>query len=145
MEAILQFGTRIIERTDRLLRNLFSAAKHEQLTGIVFWAALIGVCGAFAGVGFRAGLRLVQQLLTGHSETGLVETAELLPWPARIAIPTIGGAIAGLLLWIGQRVWHTARCCIPTQPCRRRSKARAALHPIQPGTRRRESSSRRPS
>ena len=70
MEAILQFGSRLLERSDRLMRRLLSAAKHEQLTGIVFWAALIGVCGAFAGVGFRASVRLVQQLLTGHSEPG---------------------------------------------------------------------------
>src|SRR5579862_1353183 len=91
------------------MRTLLSAAKHEQLTGIVFWAALIGVCGAFAGVGFRAAVRLVQQLLTGHSDTGLVETAELLPWWARIVVPTVGGACAGLLLWIGQRFLRTAR------------------------------------
>ncbi len=60
-------------------------------------------------MGFRASVRLVQQLLTGHPDTGLVETAELLPWWSRIIIPTIGGAIAGLLLWIGQRVLHAAR------------------------------------
>jgi CIC family chloride channel protein len=109
VEAILQFGSRLLERTDRMMRRLFSAAKHEQLTGIVFWAALIGICGAFAGVGFRAAVRLVQQLLTGHSNTGLVETAELLPWWARITVPTIGGAIAGLLIWIGQRFVRTGR------------------------------------
>lgn len=109
MEAILQFGSRLLERSDRMMRRLLSAAKHEQLTGIVFWAALIGICGAFAGVGFRAAVRLVQQLLTGHSDTGLVETAELLPWWARIIVPTIGGACAGLLLWIGQRFLRTGR------------------------------------
>jgi chloride channel protein, CIC family len=109
VEAILEFGSRILERADRLLRALLSAAKHEQLTGIVFWAALIGVGGAFAGVGFRAAVRLVQQLLTGHSDTGLVETAELLPWWSRIIIPTVGGGIAGLLLWLGQRFVHTGR------------------------------------
>jgi chloride channel protein, CIC family len=109
VEAILQFGSRVLERVDRLIRTLLSAAKHEQLTGIVFWAALIGVCGAFAGVGFRAAVRLVQQLLTGHSDTGLVETAELLPWWARIVVPTVGGALAGLLIWIGQRLLRTGR------------------------------------
>jgi CIC family chloride channel protein len=110
VEAILQLGSRLVrigshlfERVERLTRAGLQVAKHEQLTGIVFWAALIGVCGAFAGVGFRASVRLVQLLLTGHS-TGLVETAELLPWWERIIVPMIGGAIAGLLLWIGQRV-----------------------------------------
>jgi CIC family chloride channel protein len=109
VEAILQFGSRLLERIERMARTLLSAAKHEQLTGIVFWAALIGICGAFAGVGFRAAVRLVQQLLTGHSDTGLVETAELLPWWARITVPTVGGACAGLLLWIGQRFLPSGR------------------------------------
>jgi len=103
VEAILQLGSRLFERLERLTRAALHAAKHEQLTAIVFWAALIGICGAFTGVAFRASVRLVQLLLTGHS-TGLVETAELLPWWERIVVPTIGGACAGLLLWIGQRV-----------------------------------------
>ncbi len=103
MEAILQFGSRLLERLERLGRAALGAARHQELGAIVFWAALIGVCGAFSGVGFRAAVRLVQVLLTGHS-TGLVETAELLPWWMRITVPTVGGAIAGVLLWIGQRV-----------------------------------------
>ncbi|HEY4971996.1 MAG TPA: chloride channel protein, partial [Steroidobacteraceae bacterium] len=108
VEAVVQFTTRLYGRADRLLRAGLIAAKHEQLSGIVFWAALIGVCGAFTGVAFRAGVRLVQHLLTGSS-AGLVETAELLPWWARIAVPTVGGVIAGTLLWAGQRVLRQAR------------------------------------
>jgi len=103
VEAILRFGSRLLDRLERLARAAVNAAKHEQLTGIIFWAALIGVCGALSGVAFRASTRLVQYLLTRHS-TGLVETAELLPWWARIIVPCVGGAVAGLLLWIGQRV-----------------------------------------
>jgi CIC family chloride channel protein len=108
VEAIVQFGTRLFGRADRLLRAALIAAKHEQLSGIVFWAALIGICGAFTGVAFRASVRLVQRLLTGSS-AGLVETAELLPWWARVAVPTVGGAIAGTLLWAGQRVLRETR------------------------------------
>jgi chloride channel protein, CIC family len=110
VEAILQFGSRLLDRVERLIRAALSVAKHEQLTGIVFWAALIGVFGALSGVGFRAAVRLVQYLLTRHS-TGLVATAELLPWWARVVVPTVGGGLAGLLLWIGQRVraMHGAR------------------------------------
>jgi chloride channel protein, CIC family len=108
VEAIVQFGTRLFGRADRLLRAALIAAKHEQLSGIVFWAALIGICGAFTGVAFRASVRLVQQLLTGSS-AGLVETAELLPWWARIAVPTVGGVIAGTLLWAGSRVLRQTR------------------------------------
>jgi CIC family chloride channel protein len=108
VEALVQFTARLYGRADRLLRATLIAAKHEQLSGIVFWAALIGVCGAFTGVAFRASVRLVQRLLTGSS-AGLVETAELLPWWARIAVPTVGGVIAGTLLWAGQRVLRQAR------------------------------------
>jgi len=105
---MVQFGARLLGRVERLLRAGLIAAKHEQLSGIVFWAALIGVCGAFTGVAFRAGVRLVQRGLTGSS-AGLVETAELLPWWARIAVPTVGGVVAGTLLWAGQRVLRQAR------------------------------------
>src|SRR5580693_3061545 len=108
VEAIVQFGTRVFGRADRLLRATLVAAKHEQLSGIVFWAALIGVCGAFSGVAVRSSVRLVQRLLTG-STGGLVETAELLPWWARIAVPTVGGVCAGTLLWAGQRVLRQTR------------------------------------
>jgi CIC family chloride channel protein len=100
--APLQFATRLFDRVERLFRAALTAAKHRELSGIVFWAALIGICGAITGVGFRASVRLVQRLLTGSS-AGLVETAELLPWWARIAVPTIGGVFAGTLLWAGQR------------------------------------------
>ncbi len=108
MDAILQFASQLLDRARRLLRTVLHAAKHEQLGGIVFWAALIGICGAFTGVAFRASLRLVQQLLTG-STAGLVETAKLLPWWARIIVPTVGGVCAGALLWGGHRVLRTAR------------------------------------
>jgi len=104
----VQLGTRLFDRADRLVRAALTAAKHQELSGIVFWAALIGICGAFTGVGFRAAVRLVQRLLTGSS-AGLVETAEVLPWWARIAVPTIGGVFAGALLWAGQRILRQRR------------------------------------
>ena len=85
-----------------------AAAKHGQLGGIVFWAALIGIGGAVSGVAFRISVRLVQRAFTGHS-TELVETAAALPWWARIAVPTIGGACAGVLLWAGARVLSSVR------------------------------------
>jgi chloride channel protein, CIC family len=108
VEAILQLGSRLYTRADRLVRAGLAAARQGQLSGIIFWAALIGICGAFTGVAFRASVRLVQRALTGHS-AGLVETAELLPWWARIAVPTIGGACAGALLWLAARTRDQSR------------------------------------
>lgn len=61
-----------------------------------------------SGVAFRISVRLVQRALTGSS-TELVETAAALPWWARIAVPTIGGACAGALLWAGARVLRSMR------------------------------------
>lgn len=106
--ALGQLTGRLFERIERLARAALTAARQGQLSGIIFWAALIGVCGAFTGVAFRASVRLVQQALTGHT-TGLVETAELLPWWARIAVPTIGGVLAGTVLWIARRLLRTTR------------------------------------
>ncbi len=91
-----------------MLRTALAAAKHGQLGGIVFWAALIGIGGAISGVAFRSSVRLVQWALTGHA-TGLVETAALLPWWARIAVPAVGGVCAGVLLWAGARVLRNVR------------------------------------
>jgi CIC family chloride channel protein len=108
VEAILQLGSRLYTRADRLARVALAAARQGQLSGIIFWAALIGICGAFTGVAFRASVRLVQQALTGHS-AGLVETAELLPWWARIAVPTIGGVCAGTVIWLARHILHTTR------------------------------------
>jgi CIC family chloride channel protein len=108
VEAIRQFISGLIQRVDRLLVAMVNAAKHEQLGGIVFWAALIGFCGALTGAAFRAAVLLVQRLLTGTS-AGLVETAESLPWWSRIAVPTVGGACAGAFLWTRQRLLRRAR------------------------------------
>ena len=108
VEALAQLGSRLFVRADRMARAALTGAKQGQLSGIIFWAALIGICGAFTGVAFRASVRLVQQALTGHA-AGLVETAELLPWWARIAVPTIGGACAGVLLWIARRMLRSTR------------------------------------
>jgi chloride channel protein, CIC family len=108
VEGLVRLSSRLFERAERMGRAALVAAKQGQLSGIIFWAALIGVCGAFTGVAFRASVRLVQRALTGHS-TGLVETAELLPWWARIAVPTIGGACAGTMLWLAQRLLRSTR------------------------------------
>ncbi len=97
-----------LERLRRFFRAGLAAARHGQLGGIVFWAALIGIGGAISGVAFRTSVRVVQRAFTGRS-TELVETAAALPWWARIAVPTIGGACAGALLWAGGRVLRSVR------------------------------------
>src|ERR1700743_57672 len=80
----------------RLRRVLFG---HEDLAGIIFWAALVGVCGALASVAFREGIRLLELMFTGQA-TGLVNGAErLAPWH-RAVVPMIGGVLSGWVLYI---------------------------------------------
>ena len=72
---------------------------HEELAGIIFWAALVGICGALASVAFRESIRLLELLFTGQA-TGLVNGAEKLVWWHRAFVPVVGGALAGWVLYI---------------------------------------------
>jgi chloride channel protein, CIC family len=82
---------------------------HEDLANIVFWAALIGICGALSSVAFREAARLLERLLTGQSQGGLVHAASELAWWHRAVIPVIGGVIAGLLLYYVGRSFAASR------------------------------------
>lgn len=82
--------------------------RHEELTGIVFWAALIGVAGALASVLFREGIRLFEFLLTGRYGS-LVQVAASLPQWQRVLIPAVGGLAAGLVLHYGERALRPPR------------------------------------
>ncbi|HEX4674716.1 MAG TPA: ClcB-like voltage-gated chloride channel protein [Steroidobacteraceae bacterium] len=72
---------------------------HEDLAGIIFWAALVGVCGALASVAFRESIRLLELVFTGQA-AGLVNGASKLVWWHRALVPVIGGALAGWVLYI---------------------------------------------
>ncbi len=89
-----------LSRITRLRLLLFG---HEDLAGIVFWAALTGFLGALATVAFRESLDLLERLFTGQREEGLVNAAIELVWWHRMAIPIVGGLLAGLVLhWAGR-------------------------------------------
>ncbi len=81
---------------------------HEDLTGLVFWAALTGFLGALASVAFREGIRLFERLLTGESG-GLVGAASALPDWRRVLTPVVGGVAAGLVLHLGIRLLGSRR------------------------------------
>ncbi len=72
---------------------------HEDLAGIVFWAALVGICGALASVAFRGGIALLELLFTGQA-MGLVNGASRLVWWHRAVVPMIGGVFSGWVLYI---------------------------------------------
>jgi chloride channel protein, CIC family len=72
---------------------------HEDLAGIIFWAALVGVCGALASVAFREAIRLLELMFTGQA-MGLVNGAARLVWWHRAIVPLIGGVLSGWVLYI---------------------------------------------
>ena len=67
------------------------------------WAALVGITGALATLGFRAALGAIEQMLYGTGG-GLVHAAQSLPWWQRLIAPVVGGALAGTVLVVVRRL-----------------------------------------
>ncbi len=89
-------------RLARAPRALFARLRivtfgHGDLAGIVFWAALVGFCGALCSVLFREAVRAFEFLFTGQAR-GLVNGAARLPWWHRALVPAAGGVFAGWVL-----------------------------------------------
>ena len=76
---------------------------HEDLAGIVFWAALVGIGGALLSVLFRECARLLETMFTGRAG-GLVHAASELIWWHRALVPLVGGVLAGVVLHLAGRV-----------------------------------------
>jgi CIC family chloride channel protein len=76
---------------------------HEDLAGMVFWAALVGLIGALASVVFRESIRRFTEIFTGYApmagpSEGLVDAASRLVWWHRALVPAVGGVLAGWVL-----------------------------------------------
>src|ERR1700691_3147660 len=67
-----------------------------------FWAAIVGLCGAFSSVAFRESLNQMQLFLL-HYNGPLENAATTLPWWGRLLMPAAGGLIAGSILLFGQK------------------------------------------
>ena len=78
----------------------------RQLT--LLWAVLIGLLGALASEGFRRSTDIVHFLATG-SESEIISSFAQLPLWQRLAVPTVGGLLAGATLWIGSRLTTRSR------------------------------------
>lgn len=81
---------------------------HEELTAIIFWAALIGIGGALASVAFRECIHVFEWMITGSTTGGLVEAAMELHGARRAIVPVIGGLAAGLVIQYGA-AWVASR------------------------------------
>jgi chloride channel protein, CIC family len=72
------------------------------------WAAAIGILGALVTQCFRRATDFLHFLFTG-SEATIITSFERLPLWQRFLVPVIGGVLAGLTLWIGNRLIASGR------------------------------------
>jgi CIC family chloride channel protein len=70
---------------------------------MLVWAALIGLLGALAAECFRKATEFVQFVATG-SGSEIVSSFARMPVWQRLVVPTVGGLLAGITLWIGRRL-----------------------------------------
>lgn len=68
----------------------------------LFWAGIVGLVAACVSAAFRSGSIQLGELLFGQQGDLLSSASEVATW-RRIAVPTLGGLIAGLVLDIGTR------------------------------------------
>jgi chloride channel protein, CIC family len=72
------------------------------------WAAVIGILGALAAECFRRATDLLHYICTGSSAE-IITSFERLPLWQRFLVPVVGGVLAGLTLWIGNRLIAAVR------------------------------------
>jgi chloride channel protein, CIC family len=92
----------------RRLRFWVWLRERAQLTDLqvtLFWAGIVGFCGAICSIAFRYALNVIHKLVTGSSGPGFVESFAHLPPLLRLLVPAIGGLVAGAILYLGMR-WH---------------------------------------
>jgi CIC family chloride channel protein len=87
----------------RLWVGITRLVRPSEMQVTLIWAGLIGFCGALASVGFRDLIAAVNGLLT-HQSGSLIENFSRLLWWQRLLIPALGGALAGLTLYLGRRL-----------------------------------------
>jgi len=75
---------------------------------MLFWAGLIGLLGALAAEIFRRASDIIHFLATG-SDSEIISSFAQLPVWQKLAVPTLGGLLAGVTLWIGNRLTTRTR------------------------------------
>jgi CIC family chloride channel protein len=106
MKAVRDPAVQLLQHLMRLLRwRLWIQEKLQptewQIT--LLWAALAGFLGALSSLLFSVMAEGIHELLTGRTE-GVVETMRQLPWWGCVAVPAIGGLLAGFTLLLGKRI-----------------------------------------
>lgn len=106
MKAVRDPAAQLLQHLMRLLRWRLWIQEKLQPTDwqvTLLWAALAGFMGALASLLFSVLAEGIHELLTGRTE-GVVETMRQLPWWGCVAVPAIGGLLAGLTLLLGKRI-----------------------------------------
>ncbi|MDR0534587.1 MAG: ClcB-like voltage-gated chloride channel protein [Verrucomicrobiales bacterium] len=93
-----------IERILRLRLWLMERFRLGETSITLFWAGIVGLCGGLLSVGFLNCVYALQRVLTDHSETNLIVIANDLNYWERVLIPTLGGLLAGGILYLGGRL-----------------------------------------
>jgi len=75
---------------------------------MLLWAALVGLLGALAAEIFRRTSDIIHLLATG-SDSEIISSFAQLPVWQKLAVPTLGGLLAGVTLWIGNRLTTRTR------------------------------------
>jgi CIC family chloride channel protein len=87
----------------RLLVWVRERAQPTDLQLTLFWAGVVGFCGALCSIAFRLLTGATHKVLTGNPAPHLAESfAHLSPWQ-RVAVPAVGGLVAGAILQFGMR------------------------------------------
>src|ERR1700736_1683740 len=103
-----QYPIALIRQLLRLKLWLVERFRIGERQFMLVWAALIGCLGALAAELFRRATDLLHYLATG-SDSEIISSFARLPFWQRIAVPTAGGLLAGLTLWIGNRLTSRLR------------------------------------
>lgn len=89
-------------RLPRLWIRLLDRLRLSETHSMLLWAVVVGFLGALVTIAFREAMAGLQWLVVGRSSS-FVEMAESVPWYGRIALPALGGVVAGLLLQLSSR------------------------------------------
>ncbi len=106
MKAVTDPAGVLLRRLLRLLRWRLWVQEKLQPTEwqvTLMWAAVVGVLGALTSIGFTTLTERVHGWF-GDSRLGVVDSMARLPKWACLLVPALGGACAGAILMLGQRL-----------------------------------------
>lgn len=87
----------------KLRIRLTEFAQHNETQTTLFWAGVVGFVAGASSVAFRKGTDLLLRAATGYHGGHVEAFAQMGRWP-RLIVPTVGGLLAGSVLFLGARL-----------------------------------------